>query len=70
MKDAAVSTSDDAFSASGWRLETFVADEVLRCRQGALFDGSADENLEYLFYRRSAPIQAAIAITIDIAGEG
>lgn len=54
----------------GWRLEDFVADEVLRCRQGALFDGSADENLEYLFYRRSAPIQAAIAITIEVGGDG
>jgi hypothetical protein len=69
LKDLAVSDASDTFASSGWRLENFVADEVLRCRQGALFDGSADENLEHLFYRRSAPIQAAIAITIDI-GEG
>jgi len=57
-----------AGGSAGWRLEDFVADEVLRCRQGALFDGSADENLEYLFYRRPAPIQAAIAITIEVSG--
>jgi hypothetical protein len=54
----------------GWRLENFVADEVLRCRQGVLFDGSADQNLLSLFYRRSAPIQAAISITIEVGGEG
>lgn len=60
----------EAGGSAGWRLEDFVADEVLRCRQGALFDGSADENLEYLFYRRSAPIQAAIAITIEVGGDG
>ena len=60
--------SDDPFSTSGWRLEVFVADEVLRCRQGTLFDGTDDANLEALFYRRSAPITAAITITIDIGG--
>lgn len=63
-------TVQDAFAASGWRLENFVADEVLRCRQGALFTGSDDTNLEALFYARSAPITAAIAITIDIGGRG
>jgi hypothetical protein len=61
---------NEAGGSASWRLEDFVADEVLRCRQGALFDGSADENLEYLFYRRSAPIQAAIAITIEVGGDG
>lgn len=61
-------STDDKFASLGWRLESFVADEVLRCRQGALFDGSQDANLEALFYGRSAPITAAIAITIDIGG--
>lgn len=70
LKDAASSAFSDPFAASGWRLENFVADEVLRCRQGALFDGSADMNLERLFYARSAPIMAAIAITIEVGGGG
>lgn len=61
-------TSDDAFIASGWRLEAFIADEVLRCRKGALFEKHHDPNLDELFYGRSAPITAAIAITIDIGG--
>ena len=52
-------------AATAWRLEEFVADEVLRCREGALFPDAADPNLQALFYERSAPIQAAISITVD-----
>lgn len=69
LKAAGGPAASDQFAASGWRLEHFIADEVLKCRQGVLFDGSADENLEYLFYRRSAPIQAVIAVTIDVQGD-
>jgi hypothetical protein len=57
---------DDAESSHGWRIENFVADEVLRCRQGRRFDSVIDERLSDLLYRRSAPIAAAITMTIDI----
>lgn len=69
-------TADQPFDASdqtsvhGWRLEKFVADEVLRCRQGRLFESLQDENLHSLLYQRSAPISAAVTITIDVGGEG
>ncbi|MGR3716982.1 MAG: hypothetical protein ACU0B1_09580 [Thermohalobaculum sp.] len=53
------------YSGSGWRIEDFVADEVLGCREGALFTGERDENLRSLLYERSAPIMAAIAVSID-----
>ena len=53
----------------GWRLERFVADEVLRCREGRLFDDTTDPNLRALFYARSAPITAAIVMTVDIDGD-
>ncbi len=66
LRDPAQPSSADLFSPSGWRLEHFVADEVLRCRQGTLFDGMSDPRLDALFYRRSAPISAAIAITIEV----
>jgi hypothetical protein len=56
---------DDPMSLHGWRLEWFIADEVLRCRQGRLFDQSDDPRLNQLLYARSGPISAAIAITID-----
>jgi len=59
----------DPASDHGWRLERFVADEVLRCRQGKLYDSAMDPNLDALLYRRGAPITAAISITIDLGGE-
>jgi hypothetical protein len=67
---AAPIDSGDADSAHGWRLERFVADEVLRCRQGRLFDQTMDPNLDALLYRRTAPITAAIQVTIDFAPGG
>lgn len=70
LRSTSLVAGQDAFAASGWRLETFVADEVLRCRQGTLFDSGDDANLAALFYGRSAPITAAIAITIDVGGSG
>jgi len=57
----------DKHSAHGWRLEKFVADEVLRCREGVIFNNLEDPNLRSLFYERSAPITAAISITVDFA---
>lgn len=56
----------DPTSSHGWRVERFVADEVLRCRQGILFDGTADDRLQGLLYGRAAPITSAITITIDL----
>lgn len=58
--------SNDAEASYGWRIENFVADEVLRCRQGRRFDSVTDERLSDLLYRRSAPIAAAITMTIDV----
>jgi hypothetical protein len=62
--------ASDRRSRYGWRLERFVADEVLRCRQGRIFDNTSDPHLQGLLYERSAPISAAIAITIDFGAEG
>jgi hypothetical protein len=31
-------SSDDTYGMHGWRLEAFVADELLRCREGRLFE--------------------------------
>ena len=73
VSDIAVSSpldARDATSTLGWRLEHFVADELLRCRQGRLFDDLDDPNLRGLLYGRSAPIASAITITIDVWGEG
>jgi hypothetical protein len=64
------SLDDDPASVHGWRLERFITDEVLRCRQGRLFEKADDPRLSQLLYARSAPISAAIAITIDFGTGG
>ncbi len=49
----------------GWRLETFICDELLACREGDLFTSNEDPRIGRLFNRRSGPVSAAIAITIE-----
>ena len=60
----------DEFGTHGWRIETFVADELLRCRQGRLFENAQDTVLSRLLYGRTAPIAAAILVTIDLPSDG
>jgi len=49
----------------GWRLEEFVCDELLACREGDRFNSPDDYKIERLFYRRTGAIAAAIAVTIE-----
>lgn len=49
----------------GWRLESFMCDELLGCREGDQFLSIADDRIQRLFYRRTGAIAAAIAITIE-----
>lgn len=49
----------------GWPLEHFVADLVLGCVEGAVFKDISEQRIQNLFYRRSGPIAAAIAISIE-----
>jgi hypothetical protein len=51
--------------ASGWRLEYFMADLVMKCEQGRLFESVREDDINGLFYRRSGPIAAAVAVTIE-----
>jgi hypothetical protein len=55
--------------AYGWPLESFITDEFLSCREGSVFETISDQRIERLFYRRSGPIAAAIAITIEAPDE-
>jgi hypothetical protein len=52
--------------AFGWPLDYFVADLLLKCREGSQFENISDDRIQNLFYRRSGPIAAAIAITIEM----
>ncbi len=56
--------------AYGWRLEQFISDEMLACREGDEFESIEDDRIQTLFYRRSGAIAAAIAITIEAPGSG
>lgn len=60
---------DDGVSGHGWRLENFIADEVMKCRRGRLFTQNFDEDMRALLYGRTGPISSAIAITIDLASD-
>jgi hypothetical protein len=55
----------DALPDHGWRLESFMCDELLGCREGDEFESIADDRIQRLFYRRTGAIAAAIAITIE-----
>ena len=50
---------------AGWRLEHFVSDLLLKCREGNLFESLDQENIFALFNRRSGPIAAAVAVTVE-----
>jgi hypothetical protein len=62
-------TSSDKYADHGWRLETFVADEVLRCHHGRYFERDQDSDLYALLYERSAPIASLIKISVDLPAE-
>jgi hypothetical protein len=63
------SVSADQYRGHGWRLESFVADEVLRCNQGRIFERDQDSDLYALLYERTAPIASLIQISIDLPPE-
>jgi hypothetical protein len=56
---------DDPKALHGWRLEYFVADLVMKCKQGYAFQSLNEDNIYNLFNRRSGPISAAISVTIE-----
>jgi len=51
--------------AGGWRFEYFVADLIMRCKEGLIDDSPDFETLQGLLYQKSSPISAALSITID-----
>lgn len=49
----------------GWPLDHFVSNLFMGCHEGSEFDNISDDRVQNLFYRRTGPIAAAIAITIE-----
>lgn len=50
---------------SGWRLDHFVADLVLGCKEGKFLEEQDEGTMRSLFSERSGPISAAIAVAIE-----
>jgi hypothetical protein len=50
----------------GWRLEFFIADLLVQCHEGSVFENIGEDRIQAMFYRRSGPIAAAIAIQIEL----
>jgi hypothetical protein len=50
----------------GWRLEYFMADLLLGCKGGFRFTRNDEVPIQSIFYRRSGPIAAAIAVTVEM----
>ncbi|MEO1585583.1 MAG: hypothetical protein AAFR96_13560 [Planctomycetota bacterium] len=55
----------DFVASDQWRLENFVADELLACREGHRYERRDDPSIQNLFYRRNGPISAAVAISLE-----
>lgn len=56
-------------SAFGWRLEEFVADHLLPCKEGYVYTDLHDTEIFRLFNRRAGPIAAAVAFSIEDPSE-
>ncbi len=57
---------EKAGPSSNWRLETWAADLLLRCKVGQQFGEDRQEIVGRLLERRSGPIAAAIAVSIAL----
>lgn len=65
FSEIALSMKSLSKNSAGWRLENFVSDLLLKCKQGNLFESLDQENIFALFNRRSGPIAAAVAVTVE-----
>jgi hypothetical protein len=55
----------DGLPTYGWRLEEFICEELLECREGDQFESINDNRIQAAFFRRTGAIAAAIAITVE-----
>jgi hypothetical protein len=57
---------NEAANEGGWRLEDFISDQLITCKQGYIVRDDDDINLFRVFNRRSGPIASAFSITFDM----
>lgn len=65
FEDLSAAVSHSKAHAHGWRLEHFMSNLLLKCKEGKVFDSVNEDSMFALFNRRSGPIAAAVAITVE-----
>ncbi|HVX13837.1 MAG TPA: hypothetical protein VHC22_21825 [Pirellulales bacterium] len=58
---------DKANAQCGWRLEDYIVDELLACKDGLIDESAQYDHLMHIFSQKSQPIHAALVITFDMA---
>lgn len=62
-------SSEDPGIGFGWRLEYFVADLLIRCKEGYIFQDIGEEEIFSLFNRRTGAIAAAVGFSLEMPPE-
>ena len=57
---------DSDENTAGWKLESFVADLLIQCKEGYIAKDKNDRGIFAVFNRRSGPIAAAVSITFEL----
>lgn len=61
-----VCSDSEVSTTAGWRIEDFVADLMLQCKEGIIDDSPNYESLTVIMNQRGRPISAAVSITFDV----
>jgi hypothetical protein len=64
--DQSLDASDATVHVGGWRLEYFMTELLLGCHEGKRFTKADDRDLYEIFNRRSGPIAATVAVTVEM----
>ncbi|GAA4448768.1 hypothetical protein GCM10023189_07110 [Nibrella saemangeumensis] len=57
---------NEVANEGGWRLEDYIADQLITCKEGYIVKDNDDINLYKVFNRRSGPIASAFSLTFDM----
>lgn len=60
-----LASSIDGFTELGWTLEDFIANELVECREGDVYESESEMRIRNLFFRRSGAIAAAISVMVE-----
>jgi hypothetical protein len=64
--DDFLNPTEPTLHTGGWRLEYFMTDLLIGCSEGKRFSRLDEEDLIEIFERRSGPITATVAVTVEM----